>query len=148
MKHYQRLRLSARVANLVLVRDFVQGACRRAGVAEDDCSQLVLAVDEACSNIVEHAYRGATLGTIQLMFEGDAEETRITIRDHGLPFEPAIVPTPETSAPWHERPIGGLGWHLIQQAVDDVRYDRDAEGNRLTLIKRASLDQDRARSEG
>jgi serine/threonine-protein kinase RsbW len=146
--HFQRIRLAARTANLGRCRQFVEGACRRAGLHREACLDLVLAVDEACSNIIEHGYRSAADGTIQLLFEGDDGEARVTIRDHGAPFDPREALLADLDAPWQRRRIGGLGWHLIRQAVDEVRYDHDAEGNRLTLVKRGRPEHHPTRSRG
>ena len=49
---------------------------------------------------------------------------------------PEEAPVPDVEAPWQDRPIGGLGWHLIRNLVDEIRYQTDGAENRLTLVKR------------
>jgi serine/threonine-protein kinase RsbW len=94
-------------------------------------------VDEACNNIIEHGYAGRGDGTIQILCESDEESLRVTIVDHGRAFSPAKIAPADTTSGWRERPLGGLGWHLIRSSVDDVDYRPDpARGNRLTLVKR------------
>jgi serine/threonine-protein kinase RsbW len=131
------LTVEARLENLARIRRFVEEACRRAGIDESACFDLKLAVDEACTNIVEHGYAGAA-GSIALRADADAEGVRVTIRDRGAGFDPSRVRAADVTSPCEERPIGGLGWHLIRSSVDEVDYDRDpAGGNRLTLVKRS-----------
>jgi len=131
--------LEARAENLKVIRDFIEEACRSAGVARSDAYDLKLAVDEACSNVVEHGYKGRRepfpLGVV---FEADEKKIAVAVTDRGSPFDPAQAHEPDLSAHWQDRPIGGLGWHLIRRLVDEIRYDSEESGNRLTLIKRRS----------
>lgn len=127
----------ARLENLARARAFVARACREAGAAPSAATDLQLAVDEACNNVIEHGYDGRADGSIALVFEADAESVRVTIVDHGRAFAPESIAPADTTSDWRERPIGGLGWHLIRRSVDDVHYRPDpSRGNRLTLVKR------------
>ena len=118
-------------------RDFVEAACRRAGVDELVCFDLKLAVDEACSNLVVHGYEGQDPGPIGVAFEVDDDQIVITITDHAPPFRPEDAPIPLLDVPAIERRPGGLGWHLIKQIADRLEYETDGDGkNRLTLVKK------------
>ncbi len=134
--------VEARVESLAAVRAFVENACRRAGADAASCFDLKLAVDEACANIIEHGYAGRPGGTIavscETIPEGGDGALRITIVDFGRGFAPGAVPAADVVSGWQERPLGGLGWHLIRNSVDEVDYVPDpATGNRLTLVKRS-----------
>jgi len=130
--------VAARLESLEAVRAFVEEACRRAGGNASACFDLKLAVDEACTNIIEHGYAGGSGETIALACETDGDAVRVTIVDRGRAFRPSELPSPDLSASWEERPIGGLGWHLIRKAVDEIDYGPDpAGGNRLTLVQRS-----------
>jgi len=132
------LSVEARLENLARIRAFVAEACRGAGAPAEDCSALTLAVDEACTNIIEHAYAGTAGGAIAIAVETRPDEIRVTLLDRGRAFDPTAVPTPDLALDWKERPIGGLGWHLIRASVDDVDYEPGPDGgNRLTLVKRS-----------
>jgi len=132
------LSVEARLENLARIRAFVAEACRSAGALAETCSALTLAVDEACSNIIEHAYAGTAGGSIEIAVETGPEELRVTLLDRGRPFDPSALRPPNLTADWNERPIGGLGWHLIRASVDDVDYEPGPDGgNRLTLVKRS-----------
>jgi anti-sigma regulatory factor (Ser/Thr protein kinase) len=62
---------------------------------------------------------------------------RVVIRDRGAAFDPGSVPAADVTSGWEDRPVGGLGWHLIRQSVDEIDYEREPSGgNRLTLVKR------------
>jgi len=118
-------------------RTFVEDACRRVGADETVCFDLKLAVDEACSNLVVHGYKGREPGPIAVTFALNGDEIVITISDHAPPFNPEDAPIPQLDAPAGERRPGGLGWHLIKQIADRLEYEFDAEkGNRLTMVKK------------
>jgi len=124
-------------ASLEDLRKYVESAGQIAGLDGEITFDLKLAADEVCSNIVEHGYKGKTAGPIGLNLEVHDREARLTITDRGRPFHPEAAPTPDLESDWETRPIGGLGWHLIQQVVDRYEYDTDPEGcNRLRLYKR------------
>lgn len=132
-----RTSVEARLENLETIREFVTRACRRAGADASACFDLKLAVDEACTNIIEYGYAGRPHGSIDILVEADGQRIAVTIADRGAAFAPSELAAPDLSADWRSRAPGGLGWHLIRSAVDDVDYRPDAaNGNRLTLIKR------------
>jgi serine/threonine-protein kinase RsbW len=129
--------LEARPESLQEIRDFIGEACREAGVGTSDSRGIQLAVDEACSNVVEHGYAGKPPGPIRVSFEAGGERIAVVVADRGRPFDPADAPVADVVSDWEKRPIGGLGWHLIRQLVDEIGYESDgAAGNRLTLIIR------------
>jgi serine/threonine-protein kinase RsbW len=127
----------ARLDRLAEIRGFVEDACRAAAADPAACAELRLAVDEACTNVVEHAYGGAG-GPIRVSFEADGELVRVVISDRGAAFDPLSLPSADVDSGWQERRIGGLGWHLIRRSVDEINYEPDPSGgNRLTLVKRS-----------
>lgn len=135
----------AGVADLPAVRAFVADGGRAAGLAPDLVEALVLAADEVCSNVVEHAYNDRPPGPVTVAFErvDDATGARaeLTVVDAGPAFDPSTAPVPVLVGPAETRPAGGLGWFLVRQVVDEWRYERRAERdgvarNVLTLVKR------------
>jgi len=121
---------------LALIRTFVRRFCRDLPspvLDEDDICQLELAVNEAASNIMKHAYRGRTDQRIQI--EADAFADRISLRlSHGgEAFDPETVKPPAFDGSRE----GGFGVYLIAQSVDEVRYARDERGrNSICLVKK------------
>ncbi len=107
---------------------------------------IVLAVDEVCANLVEHAVDHETVGMApgptRVSVRRSQDDAIIVVEDRGHPFDPADAPAPDLTSDWIDRPIGGLGWFLVKQMVDEVHYDSASteQGtlNRLTLIKRGA----------
>jgi serine/threonine-protein kinase RsbW len=96
---------------------------------------LRLAVEEVCTNIIQHAYGGRP-GPIRIDFRESGSRYLITIEDQAEPFDPSSAPAADLSSGWEERRPGGQGWHLVKNVVEEVRYERTAApGNRLTLVK-------------
>ena len=95
-------------------------------------SQLELAITEAASNVMRHAYRGRTDQQIQLDAEVFADRIVLRLHHLGESFDPAAVNTPAFDGTQD----GGFGMYIIGQSVDDVRYDRDERGrNCISLVK-------------
>ncbi len=129
---------AAEARNLAQVRAFVEDFCRRVGADPRASFDLKLAVDEACTNIVEHGYVGMPQGDMRVSIAFDGERLTVVISDHGRSFDPERIAPPDARMDCEEREPGGLGWHLIRSTVDGFRYESGAgEGNLLTLVKRA-----------
>ena len=126
----------ATLESLSEIRRLVDRWCRESGASAEDCHAVVLAVDEVCTNIVEHGYAGREGGTISVGLEEAGDELRVLVGDRGRAFDPDGAPRPDLDADWHERPIGGLGWHLVRGMVDDLSYRSAPDGNLLTLVKK------------
>ena len=120
-------------AFLRMVRTAVDTLCAMGGVDEDGRCMIVLAVDEACANIIRHSYGGAVDRPI--ICEGKLEEDAISfiIRDFGKKVDPASIRPRELS---DVRP-GGLGVHFMRRVMDSVEFeDCGADGTCLTMRKR------------
>ena len=128
------LEIEAKPENLTVVADFIATAMRQLGT-EQDVFEVQTAVDEACTNVMLHAYSGKG-GVISISCELQDKDFIITIRDNGRPFDPDSVPPPDVEAALEERRVGGLGVHLMRKLMDDVSYAFDAEkGNKLVMRK-------------
>ncbi|MDH7510619.1 MAG: ATP-binding protein [Methanolinea sp.] len=135
MTGWSHLTIRADRRNLGEVFGFLRQVLGEAGIHERLLPDLELAVEEAVVNIMAHAYPGGE-GDLVLGVLTGPDHVTIEIRDRGVPFNPLLVPEPDTSAPLWEREIGGLGVHLIRSLMDEVSYEfRDGE-NILTLRKR------------
>lgn len=117
------------------VREFVRSFCGNPPAAlldEDSVGALELAVNEAASNIMKHAYHGRSDQWIDL--EGEAFSSRVLIRLHhlGEPFDPATAPLPALDGSRES----GFGVYIITRSVDEVHYYRDERGrNCVALVK-------------
>lgn len=126
--------ISSDLRDLRVARGFARDVCRRAGCRLDTRAaiDLELAINEAASNVMKHAYHGRTDQRIQL--EADVFADRVSIRLHHLgdAFDPAVVAPPALDGSRES----GFGIYLINHCVDEVRYSRDERGrNCIELVK-------------
>jgi serine/threonine-protein kinase RsbW len=118
------------------IRDFVGQAADEAGFDSRSVYAIQLAADEACSNIIEHAYQDTPDGKIECTCSLTDADLVIILRDHGLPFDLDSVPSPDLSPDLEKRKVGGLGVYLMRKLMDEVTFECSPEfGNVLTMKK-------------
>jgi anti-sigma regulatory factor (Ser/Thr protein kinase) len=128
-----RLSIPSHPKYLQLVRKMVKKITAITGMSKKDAADIILAVDEACANIIRHGYQNQPHGTIHLYFDVRQTELGITIEDFGCQWDPETLPPRDLD---EVRP-GGLGIHMIQCAMDCVNFDcGSGAGNRVTMVKR------------
>jgi serine/threonine-protein kinase RsbW len=126
----------ARYKYLNEMREFAAQAAKDAGMDDTEVYAVESAVDEACTNIIEHAYGLDNGGEIECTCDAEDDRLTIILRDHGKPFDPSIVTEPDLSSGIEKRPPGGLGVYLMRQLMDEVRFESLGEaGNLLTMVK-------------
>jgi serine/threonine-protein kinase RsbW len=107
-----------------------------AGFDGAQADQLALAVDEASTNVIEHAYRGAPDRRIELRFHERGDELQVEVVDDGEAVDPRAVPQVDLRRYASERRTGGLGMHLMGRIMDTVTFRRTARGNVCCMVKR------------
>jgi serine phosphatase RsbU (regulator of sigma subunit)/putative methionine-R-sulfoxide reductase with GAF domain/anti-sigma regulatory factor (Ser/Thr protein kinase) len=118
------------------IRDFAAEAGAEAGMDEKGVYNLQLAVDEAASNIIEHAYAGIPDGQIEISTEITREALTITLCDQGKRFDPDEIADPDLEAALEDRAVGGLGLFFMRKLMDEIRFEWLPErGNLLTMVK-------------
>jgi serine/threonine-protein kinase RsbW len=123
----------AEIARLApLVAEF----CARHALAETTAAQLNLALDEAITNIIAYAYDDAGEHEIAVRISVVAGALTAELIDDGREFDPLLVAPADAAAPLADRPVGGLGIHLVCRLMDDIRYRREGARNHLVLAKR------------
>jgi serine/threonine-protein kinase RsbW len=125
-----------RYASLARIGDFVRKIAQDAGFESFAVYSIEMAVDEACSNIIEHAYEGEGKGEIRCTCSVTEEEIRVVIKDTGKPFDPSSVPPPNLSKNIDDRQAHGLGLHFIRKWMDEVQFLSQGPENILTMLKR------------
>ena len=95
-----------------------------------------LALEELVTNTILYGYADDDAHTIEVNLNLDDEVLRATIVDDAAAFDPRNATEPDLTSPLAERPIGGLGVHLVKNLMDGIDYRRDGERNRITLTKR------------
>jgi anti-sigma regulatory factor (Ser/Thr protein kinase) len=123
------------LADLERLVAFVERHCELADADADSRFALHLAAEEAFINVMQHGY-GPGGGPVTVTLQVQDRRITLTLRDQARPFDPTSVPAPDLAAGWQQRAVGGLGLHLVQSLMNEVRYESDAgRENVLTLVK-------------
>jgi serine/threonine-protein kinase RsbW len=129
------IELYADFSHLKEIRAFVRDTALELGLDEWAAYDLLLAVDEVCSNVLKHGY-GGRAGRLTVSVAAVAGGVQAVVRDWGMGFDPEAVPVPDLSVPLEQRTLGGLGLHLVRQTVDELRFAfGGASGNTVTMVK-------------
>jgi serine/threonine-protein kinase RsbW len=137
MAQYSHLSISSDVSNLGEVADFIVDAARESGLNEAETYRVQMAVDEAVTNVIQHAYHGVADGRIEIFCERRGRDFIVEIVDFGKPFDASQVPIPRVRGPLSRRNIGGLGVFFMKKLMDKVEFSHGAEsGNRVRMVKR------------
>ena len=128
------LRVSARPDRLRLIRSVVMEAAAASGCSEPCVRDIVIAVDEACQNVIRHAYGGDPDGEILLDLRRDGERFIIYVMDFAEPVDTAKVKPRKLD----DLKPGGLGTHFINECMDEAgfRSPPDGAGNCLWMVKK------------
>ena len=119
------------------ISEFIARAARTSGLNDDQTYDVQMAVDEACTNVINHAYKGRDDGKIQIRCEASAAEFIVTIQDWGKQFDPAKIAQPKTHDPLNRRKIGGLGLFFMRKMMDQVQFSFSKDrGNVLVMSKK------------
>jgi serine/threonine-protein kinase RsbW len=131
------LQVPSSTENLALIREFVTAVGRQAQLEEPEISNLELAVDEACANVIEHAYGHDITKEVVVRAKFDDESLRISVIDEGRGFDPSHVGQDSVEQLIHARQSGGLGIRLIKKLMDEVSYEIiPGQKNELHMTKK------------
>lgn len=133
---FTSITLSNNVEEIPLLASFIDEICETVGLDMSVTMSLNLAIEEAVVNVMTYAYPPDIQGkvTIEAKIEGNCLE--FVISDSGTPFDPTAIGEVDTTLTAEERPIGGLGIHLIREIMDSINYERIDGKNVLTLQKK------------
>ena len=128
----KKVEFSSHTGNLALMRKFVRAFLDAYPFSEKERTLMVLGVDEACTNIIRHAYHLRDDQPIALSLEGKRDCVCLRLRDYGRQ-----TPPDQMQGRSHDliKP-GGLGLHLIRNAFDNVDYILKRRGTELVLTKK------------
>jgi sigma-B regulation protein RsbU (phosphoserine phosphatase) len=129
------LAVPSQTSFLSLVSDLTRQMASHAGFEDATCGRLALAVDEAATNAIEHAYGGASDRQVRVRFEDAGDALSIEIEDDGATVDPQAVPAVDIGRFVSERRTGGLGVHLMGKIMDSVTYARAGRTNVCRLVK-------------
>ncbi|KAA3645822.1 MAG: ATP-binding protein [Chloroflexi bacterium] len=125
-----------RFDSLAAISKFIIDSAKSAGLDDMATYDVELAVDEACCNIIEHAYGGEDKGEIECECEVTDEGLTVTLRDWGEAFDPKEIDEIDYSKPMEEIGPRGAGLMMIRKAMDDVEFVFGEDGNVLKISKK------------
>lgn len=137
MSTHAEHRWPAREVHVREISDFVAREAYALGAGDDAVNDMRLVAEEVAMNIFRYGYPDGRTGEVTVRVDGAGDAMCITFSDDAAGYEPEDIPVPDTTAPVADRPIGGLGWHLIRTLVDEVQHrSLDPRGNELILKRR------------
>ena len=117
----------------------VAAEAEKVGFTDDEIFRIELACDEACTNIIQHAYGAEDEGEIRVILQHTENALIIILRDKGRAFDPDEVPKPNIPSDPNnidELTIGGLGIHFMRNIMDEISFSVDGSGhNKLIMVK-------------
>lgn len=131
------LHVPSSTENLALIRDFVSNIGKQAGLDESQVSMIELAVDEACANVIEHAYGSDRTKEVVVRARLNEDTIEIQVEDTGKGFDPSAIEQQDVKKLIQERKSGGLGMRMMKMVMDEVQYNmKPGERNELRMVKR------------
>lgn len=131
------LKILSQTENLEIVRDFVATIASKSGFGIDDVNKIELAVDEACANVIKHAYQNQnSQNKIHLIVQLEFDKITVIIADEGKGFDIHKIKDLNLDEYIAEMRVGGLGIHLMKNLMDEVKFERIAsKRNEVRMIK-------------
>ena len=132
----ETLSLTNDIKEVPELNHFVKDVAERLGIKTSLSRQLRLAVEEIVVNIINYAYPEGATGYIHVEAKSNGKRINFIITDEGVPFDPTAVFDTDISIAAENRPVGGLGIHLVREIMDTINYERIDGKNVLTLRKK------------
>ena len=130
------IHIESKTERLIAVRDFVSAAAQEFGFTDEEISKIALAVDEACTNVIKHAYKFDPGKKITVTVKRGKGVFEVSILDTGKQFNPAGVQTPDMKEYLSQFRRGGLGVYLMKTLMDKVEYNFEpGQPNEVRLTK-------------
>jgi anti-sigma regulatory factor (Ser/Thr protein kinase) len=130
-----QIKISNRLSDIAQVQTEFQAFWREQKLNETVLQKMCIVIDEVLTNIIKYSYEDSDIHHIE--FSSIIEEDRLSLRfvDDGLVFNPLLKEYPGQPVDIDDRPIGGLGIHLMKSLADDIIYERRESKNIVHIIK-------------
>jgi serine/threonine-protein kinase RsbW len=136
MKYSYKYKVGSSIENLKGVRDFIRSSLKNHNIPDLQISEIVLALDEMCSNLMIHAHHCNNEDLFELVIHVDNNNPLVfEIIDDGTVFDINEFSTPAIDNIIHEKRKGGLGIRLVKSIMDKVEYQKTSEHNICRLVK-------------
>ena len=130
------LKIPSQTDNLEIIRNFISGIAKKVGFEEEDVNKIELAVDEACTNVIEHAYQHDESRDIDIAIKIDYQKFTVVVADQGRSFKMEEVEIPDMKSYLAELRVGGLGIYLMKTLMDEVDYrSKPGVKNQVRMVK-------------
>lgn len=132
--------------NFSTLMTFVENVARAIGFSKSELYRVNLAAEEAIINVINYAYP-QDVGLISLVCEEvttPRKGIKLQISDQGIPFDPLAKVDPDIEQAIEDRPIGGLGIHLVKKNANEISYQRDNDTNIFTIVRYLADEQSQA----
>lgn len=139
IKLKRSITLPNNVEDVPQLASFTDEVCEALELEMSLTMSINLALEEAVVNVMSYAYPAGTKGNVNIEAEADEEWLKFVISDNGVPFDPTEKEEVDTTLNAEERPIGGLGIHLVRQIMDSINYEFIDDKNVLTLKKKYKI---------
>jgi serine/threonine-protein kinase RsbW len=108
-------------------------------LGDDEVMSINLVLDEVVTNVIDYGFEGVDgAPEIRLTMTIEGDQLTITVEDNGRAFDPLQAAAPDLESPLEDRPVGGLGIHIVRSVMNTVEYDRRGGRNILTMHKTIS----------
>ena len=128
------LRIPAERKRLADIREFIAAQARSFNLSPQKTDDLVQAIDELVTNIIVHGYKDGP-GEIEIICSKQTDAIRVSLRDRAPIFDSTQAAEPNLHLPLEQRPLGGLGLHLVRQCVDRFEHHSRAGGGNELIIE-------------
>ena len=136
MNTSNKIQLSSSTKNLSLVRDFIESKALASGFDESSINQIVMSVDEACTNIIKHAHKYNENEVIEIETLSSGGQFQIVLKYKGYGFNPNDLRNPDMKDYFSNFKVGGLGVPIMKKFMNKIEYVRkNSDYNCLTLTK-------------
>ena len=132
-----KLKIPSETDNLEIIREFVGKVASKVGFSEDELNKIELAVDEACANVIKHAYaREQKNKPIDIAVQIDFQKLTILVTDRGKGLDKSKLKLPDMREYLAEMRVGGLGIYLMKTLMDEVDFEiKPGEKNQVKMVK-------------
>lgn len=128
-------KVRATTKNLAVIRSFISEHAESHGFSPNQIADIRLAVDEACTNIIKHAYKNDSSKELTIQVEVDDQKLKVIIMDKGEGFDVKSYQKPNLKQQIEQKKRGGMGVHLMLKLMDEVTYQVKNDQNVLSMFK-------------
>ncbi len=129
------VRIENDLSEIAKVDETLDDFAEQFGVPPAIAATFHIIFDDLLNNVISYGFSDEQRHFIDISLELTESSLIVSIADDGVPFNPLAETAPDTTLSIEDRPIGGLGIHIVVNMVDDISYQRTADKNVLTLTK-------------